>query len=431
MTGTSIVIQLAVKHECMDREISNKNQLKNQVGFWLKGLASLVLIIAAVFLFRSFLLKSAQPSDFHIAIVEKGDIQNTLTASGFIVPTFEQEINAPVNTEIKNVILSKGTLVKVGELIMELDQEFTKLEYERLDDELKLKRNNVDKLKLQFDKDLKDLDYQDQIKALQIEEMEALIKDEERLLEIGGGTVEQLEKARLNLQVSKLQKKMLENNLEFTQNTNVKEKESLELEYRIQQKKLQELKRKLRETSVKAPIEGVITWINEDIGKTVVQGEPLLRIANLQSYHVEATSSDRHAQKIKVGVPVNVKINKTILTGEISTVLPEVENNTVKFMIELDQANSEVLRPNIRAEVFMITSQKKDILKVKNGAGFIGAKRQNLFVIKDGKAIKTSIEKGLINQDYVEIVSGNLKEGQRVIISDTKNFNHLDQFNLK
>ncbi len=415
----------------MDRQISSNEIRKTNARNWLKlGFVVLGLAIA-LFYFRTLLSKTADLTDFHIAEIERGDVQNTLTASGIVKPTFEQEVNAPVNTEIKQVLLPKGTIVKRADLIMELDQEYTKLEYEQLKDQLSLKRNAVDKLKLSFDKNLRDLDYQDQIKGLRIQELEAQVKDQEHLLAIGGGTEEELEKVQLELKVAQIEKKMLVNDLQFTQQTNESDKEGLELEYNIQQKRLRELQRKLNETSVKAPIDGVITWITEDIGRTVVSGETLVRIANLSNFHIEASSSDRHAEKVVPGLAVNVKINQKVLTGQIETVLPSVENNTVKFLVALDEPNAEILRPNQKVEVFMITDEKKDVLRIKNGSGFVGARSQDIFVIQDGKAVKQRIQKGLYNADYVEIKPGQFQLGQRLIISDTKAYNHLDQFTLK
>ena len=415
----------------MDREISKKNRFRANVLKWLKYLLIFIVFISLYFLARNLLKIKASSTEFHIAKVEKGNIQNMLTASGVVVPSFEREINAPVNTEIKKVILSKGSEVKKGQLILELDQEFTRLEYEKLYDELELKRNNIFKLKLKYDKDLMDLDYQNQIKSLQLSELKTQVIDQKRLLDIGGSTQEDLEQAELNLKVAELEKKMLENNLAFARNVNVKEKENLELEYKIQEKRLKELARKLEETSVKAPLDGVITWINEDIGRTVIAGEPLVRIAVLDSYLVEANASDRNSEKIEVGMPVTVRINRQDLKANISTVLPEVENNSVKFLVEFENKNEGILRPNMRAEVFIITGEKNNILRVKNGAGFKGAKNQDVFVIRGDEAIRTKIIKGLSNSDFVEISGDEIQLGDEIIISDMKDYEHLDRFIIK
>lgn len=415
----------------MDRPISSKEQTPSKIWNVLKYVLIIGLIAIALYFLRNVLKTKGKASDFHFAMVEKGDIQNTLTASGVVKPAFEREVNAPVNTEIKRLLLAKGTVVKKGDLIMELDQEFTKLEYDRLFDELELKRNNIDKLKLQFDRDLKDLDYQDRIKGLELDQLKTQVKDQQRLVEIGGATAEELENVELQLKVAEIEKLQLENNLQYAQSANVKEKRNLELEYTIQQKRLQELKRKLSETQVRAPLDGVITMVQEDIGRTVSVGESLVKIADLNSYGIEASTSDRNTEKINIGMGVNVRINQKTLTGTIVSVLPEVVNNTVKFIVDLDDKKSDVLRPNMRAEVYLITDEKKDVIKIKNGTAFNGASNIEVFVVDGDQAIKTKISKGLSNSEHVEITSNNLKVGQRVIISDTEDYDHLDQFTIK
>ena len=413
----------------MDRQLSTKEQSKGQYKKWLYIIGGLALLCAAIYGFRSMLENKVNESDFFIASVERGDVTNTVSAAGIVIPAFEREINAPVATEIKSVSLSTGAQVKQGDLILELDQEFTKLEYDQLKDELDLRKNNIEMLKLQFDKDLLDLDYRDQIKALEVDELEAEVADQRRLLNIGGGTAEELEQAELQLKVAGLEKKMLENELQYSRNVNVNEKKGLELEYTIQEKRLKELRRKLTETNVRSPQSGVITWINEDIGRTVTAGETLVRIADLGRYTIEATSSDRNSQKLSLGLPVQVRIGSNNLKGAISRILPSVENNTVRFFVELENSSSEFLRPNMRAEVFIITDKKEDVLRIKNGAAFRGAITQEVFFVEGNKAVKKKIKKGISNSDYVEIIS-NANPGSKIIISDVSDYKHLDEFIL-
>ena len=219
----------------MDRSISDSEVNKGRALSILKYVIIIGAILALLWWGRGFLKKSGDRGDFYIVSVERGDIQNTLTATGTVVPSVERQINAPVATEIKKVVKSTGEFVNTGDLILELDQEFTKLAYNQLADELKLRRNNVDKLKLEYDKNLRDLDYQNQIKSLQLEELTAQVKDQKRLKEVGGATAEEVEQAELQLKVAQLEKKMLENELSYRQSVNVNEKKGLELEYTIQE----------------------------------------------------------------------------------------------------------------------------------------------------------------------------------------------------
>jgi HlyD family secretion protein len=415
----------------MDRELNPKEKNKSryrralQIALWLAVLAGLWLGL------RSLLRQKAEADRFSMATVERGEVEYRLSASGVVIPASEREINAPVNTEIKTVHKTSGAVVEGGDLILELDQEYTRLEYERLADELELRRNNVDKLKLQYDRDLRELALRDQIKGLELEEMSAQVKAQKRLKDVGGATDEEVEKAELRLKIATIEKRMLENDLEYRHSVNSAEKKALELEYAIQQKRLSELRRKLDETEVRAPGPGVLTWVNEDVGRTVSAGQPLARIADLARYRVEASASDRNASSVKTGAEVKVRIGDRFLSGQVSQVLPAMENNTVKFYVSLDEAGDPLLRPNLRVEVFLILDRRDNALRLKNGPAFSGGLKQDVFVVDEkGRAVKRSASLGLNNGDFVEITGG-LSEGERVIISDVQSFRHLDEFTLK
>jgi len=415
----------------MDRPISESTQRRHRRRNILRGLIIVAAVTGVIFLVRSLLQTKAKRAEFQVARVERGNIENTITATGLVIPAFEQQVISPISTSIKEVLRRSGDEVKVGDPMMQLDDEFVRLEYESLEDQVELKQNKITRLGYEYDKNIKDLDYENQIQAMQLSSLESKLADAERLQKIGSATEEEVDQARLELEIARLKKKKLENELAFSQKVLAGDKRNLELEAGMEQKKLTELKRKLRETRVTAPRAGVITWINEDIGKTVNEGELLVRLADLGRYRIEASCSDRYAQYVKVGTPVRVRINNTDLEGLVSTILPAVENNTIAFVVELNQPDHEALRPNLRVEVFLISGQREQALRLKNGPVFTGAAEQPLFVLRGDEAIRKTAHIGLTGIDYVELLSTDLQEGDQVIISDMNQFDHLDRIQLK
>lgn len=415
----------------MDREIPTIQQNKNQMGQWIKYLVIVAAIGGAFYMLRSFLKTEIKKEDFRFGAITRGEIENKITATGLVLPSFEQQINAPVATEIKEMVLTSGAEVQPGDLILKLDEEYVRLQFDALKDQLELKKNNITKLKLEYDKNLQDLDYQDQIKALQLSSLEANLVDLKKLNKIGGATQEEVEQGELNLQIAQLEKKQLENELNFKKASITSDRRNLELEVMIQEKSMRELGRKLKETSVKAPRPGVVTWINENIGQKVNEGEPLVRIANLESFRVEASCSDRYSNIVKVGQPVDVRINKTNLKGVISSILPAVENNTIEFVVALEQTSHKELRPNMRVEVFIISGKKENVLRAQNGPAFTGAKKQGIFVVRGEQAKRSEVTVGLSNSAYVEIITNELQEGDKIIVSDMKDYDHLETIEIK
>lgn len=411
----------------MDRQIDHKEISKRKRQKYVKFMLIAVAVAAAVLGLRHLLRTKAEVNKLQIANVSKGDIQNTVTATGLVVAAFEEQVNAPVATTIEEILLPTGSTVKANDIILILDREYVQLQLNGRRDQLALKQNNVDLLKLQYDRDIQELDYNTKIKALELSTAEAQLADAKRLLEVGGATEEEVESAQLQVQITELEKEKLKNELDYRRSSLAGRRRNLELEAGMEEKEVAQLSRKLRETEVRAPRPGVVTWVNENIGQQVAEGAPLVKIADLGRFRLEGSCSDRYASQVKVGLPVNIKIGKQRLKGIVSTILPEVENNTLRFLVEFSEPDHEMLRPNLRTEFNIIVGEKPAVLKLKNGPAFRGGLRQELFVVTaDGlRAERREVGLGMRNGDWIEITSG-LREGERVIISDTKDYEHLE-----
>ncbi len=415
----------------MDRPLSQQKQRKNNLRPYFRIAAILGAVAILFFLLRSVLTTKADRDEFQMATVELGDIANSISAYGSVVPAFEEQVNAPVATEIKEVLVRSGAAVQAGVLLMSLDEEYIQLEYEQTKDQVELRKTNITRLGYEYEKNLNELKYDDSIKELQVSALEAQLKDAQRLQQIGSATIEEVEKAKLDLEIAQLEKKKLENDLKFREKTTESDRRKLELEVLIEEKKLQELRRKLNETEVTSPRPGVVTWINESIGQKVNEGDPLVRLANLEAFRIEASCSDRYANIVKTGLPVEIRINNSRLNGYISSILPAVENNTLEFIVELEEYDHESLRPNLRVEIFIISDQKEQVMRVRNGAAFTGAIDQEIFVVRGDQAVKEQVQIGLTSRDYVELIGSNIQAGDRIIVSNMENYEHLNSFTLK
>lgn len=415
----------------MDTLIDSTVRKRRRQRQLLKGLALLAALAAALWLFRLAIQPKAKASELRIATVEAGDIKQAITATGLIVATFEEQLNAPVATTIQQIHLSTGREVEAKDLILTLDRAYVELDLESRRDQLKLKKNNVGLLKLEYDRDIQELDYNTRIKEMELSAAQAQLEDAKRLLAVGGATDEDVERAQLQLRITELERDKLRNELAYRRASLAGRKHNLELEVGMQEKEVAQLSRKLQETEVRAPRSGVITWINEKIGQQVTEGSPLVRIADLGHFRMEATCSDRYADQIKVGLPVDVKLAKARLSGIVSAILPEVENNTLKFLVAFDEPSHAALRPSLRAELEVIVGEKADVLKVRNGPAFRGGIRQDVYVVRGKEAIATEAQLGMRSGEYIEISGPGIKAGDRIIISDTKDFQDRKAITLK
>jgi HlyD family secretion protein len=170
-------------------------------------------IVAAIWFLRAGIKPSIDSAKITTSVVEMGSIDNTIDASGEVIPEFEQVISSPINASIKEVARDAGSIVKAGDVIVSLDKAATEVEYERLKFQLESKRNAIAKLKLDLAKAAYDIRSDNDIKQLNISSLQSAVEDAKRLYKAGGGTRESIEQAELALKVANLEKGRLENEI--------------------------------------------------------------------------------------------------------------------------------------------------------------------------------------------------------------------------
>lgn len=415
----------------MDREINPailKKRKRRQ--FSLISLI-LVLLISSFIAFKMLISARIDADRIRTATTEVGNINNTLNANGEVIPAFEQLITSPIKADIQELLVNIGENVVTNQALMNLDKSFTLLTYEKLKQELELKRNSITKLQLNLEKNRFDLEITDSIKALKIEQLKAELDNAKRLTQIGGGTQEDIDKVKLDLSIAELEKKQLENNLKVQQKTTVADLKELEIQANIQANTIKEMEEKLKRAEIVANRPGVLTWLNENIGSSVNEGEPLARIADLRSYKILGTCSDIYAERIRMGMSVVIRLSEEDqILGNIANIRPTVENNVITFEVQLEENDHPKLRPNQKVELAIITNSKSEVIRVANGPAFNGQPEQTLFVVKNGKAESRKVKVGMSNYDYVEIEE-NIQAGEEVIISDMSRYQHLSSIKIK
>lgn len=392
-------------------------------------LAVAVTVVALVWLLRLFVGSSLKRTDLITAVVERGDIENTLTASGEVIPEFEEIIASPITASIQKVALDAGSHVEAGQSVLTLDKSAARIEYERLQFQLESKQNSIRKLKLELDKSFYDLKSNNDIKQLRISSLQAAVENAKRLFRAGGGTREDIERAELDLKVAVLEKQQLENEINSRRQTMQVDMRESELAASIQQNSLRELERKLQLADVVASRPGVITWVNRNIGATVREGESLARIADLESFKIAGSIPDEYLDQLRSGMPVIIRIGEVQLHGTVINIHPSIQNGIGTFDVQLSERNNKLLRPNGKVDVFPVTAVHRQVMRVANGPAFKGPAVQDVFVVSGSKAIRRTVHTGMSNFDWVEIRDG-VRPGEVIIASDMTEYKHVNEITL-
>lgn len=413
----------------MDKIIEEEVTRKKRKNFVIISIVTITVIVLAVLTFRSVLGSSLKRSDITTSVVETGDIENTITASGQILPEFEQVIASPISASIQNVLVEAGKPVKEGQSILMLDKSLSQSEYEKLKFQLESKRNEIQKLRVDLNQSFSSLQSSNKLKQLRINSLRSSLEDAKRLYNAGGGTREDVEQAELALKVAMEEKAELENQLHSNQQTMRIQMKEAEIAASIQENDLLELERKLQLANIVATRPGVITWVNKNIGTTVQPGESLVKIADLGSFKLSGTISDSYIDQLHTGMPAIVKINDQQFRGIVSSINPSIQNGLIPFDVQLEVKNNALYRPNMKVDIFLVTDIHKNVLRVANGPAFKSGLTQEVFVLNGNKAERRTVHTGLSNFDFVEL-KDNIKAGETVITSDMSNYKNTKEITI-
>ena len=415
----------------MDREIPkevrDKERKKKFIKYGAIGVAAVVCIAVLI----SFMRSSVNKKDLVFSEVDNGTIEVSVSASGKVVPAFEEIINSPINTRSVEVYRKGVDSVDVGTPILKLDLQSTETEYKKLLDEEQMKRYQLEQLKVNNNTYLSDLSMQVKISAMKLNRMEVELRNERYLDSLGSGTTDKVRQAELNFNTGKLELEQLRQ--QYANESKVKEADLKvkELEFNIFSKSLAEMKRTLDDAQIRSPRKAILTYINNQVGAQVAEGSQVAIISDLSHFKVEGEIADTYGDRVAAGGRAIVKIGNEKLEGTVSSVTPLSKNGVISFIVQLNEDNNKRLRSGLKTDVYVMNAVKEGVLRLANASYYVGRGEYELFV-QDSKdeVVKRKVQLGDSNFEYVEVISG-LKPGDKVVVSDMSSYKNKNKLKLK
>lgn len=415
----------------MDRKIPKEEQRKRMALRLLKIAGAVVAVVLSVVIVVSLSRASVNINHLQICTVTRGSIETSVTASGEVMPAFEEIINSPIASRIIEVYKQTGDTVSRGSALLRLDLESTQNEYYSLLDEKEIRQHQLQQLRLSIATTLDNQRMNIAIAELEFERLNTELRNERYLDSIGSGTADRVRQAELS--VSTARKRLQQQRSQLANDTKIKQSELRikELDYNIFVKKLDAMRRTLDDARIESPRSATITFINNQIGARVGAGEKIAVISDLTNYKVVAQTADAMAHYVKIGKRVVVKVGDDELKGVISNASPVSENAVIKFDVALEDCAHPRLRQGLRTDVYIMNEIHDNVLRIYNRSFYIGKGDYQLFVKNgSGELVRRNVRLGASNYDYVEVEEG-LSEGDEVVVSDMRSYIHNNRITLK
>ena len=415
----------------MDREIPKevrqKERNKKLIRYGI-GAAAVVVVISVLI---SVMRTGVKEKDVVFSTVDRGTIEVSVSASGKVVPAFEEIMTSPISTRILEVYKKGGDSVDVGTPILKLDLQSAETEYKKQLDEEQMRSYQLQQLKVNNETKLKDLAMQIKVSEMKLNRMRVELRNEQYLDSLGSGTTDKVRQAELSVNVAELELEQLRQQYANEQKVLDAEYKVKELEFSIFRKSLAETRRTLEDAQVKSPRKAILTYINNQIGQQVGQGEQIAIISDLSHFKVEGEIADTYGDRVAAGGKAIVKIGREQLVGQVSSVTPLSKNGVISFTVQLEDDSHKRLRSGLKTDVYVMNAVKEDVMRIANASYYVGRGEYDLFVrTSDNELEKRKVQLGDSNFEYVEVVSG-LEPGEQVVVSDMSNYKNKNSLKLK
>jgi len=295
-----------------------------------------------------------------VASAERKELSDTLSLVGTTVPFNEVIVSAETAGRVSGLYYDVGTRVSKGKVLVKLDDE--------------VKQATVDNAEANFEKAKKDYERY------------------ELLLETKSVTESQFEQAKLL--------------------------------YKQTEAALKIAQRQLKDSKIIAPLSGVVTQRNVELGSYLNTGNPVATIVNIDRLKVKVYVPEVEAYKLKEGDRVDLKTEvypAEVFEGTIKVINAKADDShSYPVEIILDNKKSSPLKAGLFVRVYFKTLQSVSSLVIPRSALVGSIKDAKVFVVENNVATLRKIVVGGQFGEKLEVLEG-LAQGETVVVNGQVN----------
>lgn len=358
-----------------------------------------------------------------ISTVQKGKFDEFIVVTGVVQPLKTIQLDAIVGGYVTEKLIEGGNMVKQGDVLLRLENQNLKLSFlqseteaSRLVNDLQNTRQNLKVARFTLQKTLSDLDFQlDQAKDAHDRNVK-LYKDkvipEADYLKTKRDYEKLVRQREIEIESQKYQEenaKMQINQLEGTLAST--------------QKNVSLWRQTLDNLVVKAPVSGLLSSMNIEVGSNISQGQNIGQIDDLNGFKMRVSVDEHYLSRIFVGLSGSMEFNGKDYGLKIIKIYPEILSGRFEVDMKFDNGAPELVKRGQSAPIRLQLGQPSQATLLPVGGFFSETGGNWVYVVSDGgkRASKRKITLGRKNPEYFEVLEG-LQPGEKVITSSYENF---------
>ncbi|MCB9508952.1 MAG: efflux RND transporter periplasmic adaptor subunit [Deferribacteres bacterium] len=175
---------------------------------------------------------------------------------------------------------------------------------------------------------------------------------------------------------------------------------------------------KVAYTTVRSPIDGVVTLRHIELGQRISMNQTLFSVADFNPLRAKIYVPEKDIARVREGESAKIIVDalpNRQFTGVIRMISPIVDpaNGTVKVTIDIENESNQ-LKPGMFASVYITTESHNNTLLIPKRALILESESDQVYVNKNGIAEKVILKTGFVAGDTVEVLAG-LQEGDLVV----------------
>jgi HlyD family secretion protein len=372
------------------------------------------------------------PSTAVIETVKRGEMVRDVRGNGTLVPELARLVPAPADGRVEKVLLKAGVEVDPSTVIAELSN--PQLEQQASDTDLQVKAAEADQENLKVKLESDTMTQKSAIATISAQYSQAKLQlDADEVLAKQGLV------ADLTLKISRVTVQDLANRLKVEQERLAVAAKSTKAQLNAASSRLDQLRalaalrrRQVDELKVRAGSGGVLQQVLVTEGQQVTPGTNIARVADPASLKAVLRVAETQISGVRVGQPVVVDTRNGLIQGTVARIDPAAREGTFEIDATLIGPLPPSARPDLSVDGTIELERLQDVLKVGRPAFGQAQQTIGMFVLSpDGtEAERRSVKLGRNSVSQIEILDG-LKEGDRVIISDTTALDSYNRIRLR
>jgi HlyD family secretion protein len=363
--------------------------------------------------------------------VTRGPMMRDVRGPGTLVPVDIRIVSLPVEGRVERIPALAGIPVQPDTVILEMTNPELEQNLFEAESQLRAGEADLEDLRAQLDSSL--LSQQGQVTQAESEAEQARLQVDADQKLFKDQLIPEINFKRSTMQAAQLTKRAQIEKERFESARRSNGAQIAAQRARVEQSRaLYELRlRQVSSLKVRAGIPGVLQELPVQVGQRMPAGSTLARVARPETLKAELRIPEVQAKDVIRGMPALIDTRNGIIAGRVERVAPSVQEGSVTVDVTLEGPLPKGARPSLNVDGTIQLQRLADVIQIPRPSfGSANTKVEMFKVVDGGKAaVRVPVEFGVSSVQQME-VKGGLQPGDKVILSETSQYDGHDKLRL-